>query len=240
MNDDKLDKYIKNSLKLMIEGPAHIDGEKMWEDFSIRLKQQQELEKRKHKKQIQKKYLTAVAAILILTITTVSLFSPSKATAFKENIYQFFSLNNNETIIKKTVNPQISNSEFKDITFEKAQELTVFQLKHPGYLPPELNSKPEINVFIKDAPLTQVEMIFNQEDKYLSFVQKNNLVSKKGNIHIPKDTDVKRELINNVEIVLMQKDDSLSAFWDENSIDYTINSKNLDLEDIIQIIKNLQ
>jgi len=237
MNEEQLDKYIRNSLKLMIEGPVPIDEKKMWEDFLKRLEQQQELEKRK---QIQKKCLTALAAVLILTIAPASFLAPNKVTAFKEDIYQFFFRNDNETLIKETVNPPVNNGEFKDITFEKAQELTVFQLKYPGFLPLGLNSQPRINVSVKEPPLAQVEIIFRQDDKYLNFGQKTNLVSKKSNIHIPKDTAVKKELINNVEILFIQKDNFLSAFWNENSIHYTMSCQNLDNQDIIKIIQNLK
>ena len=85
MNEEQLDKYIRNSLKLMIEGPVPIDEKKMWEDFLKRLEQQQELEKRKKRKQIQKKCLTALAAVLILTIAPASFLAPNKVTAFKED-----------------------------------------------------------------------------------------------------------------------------------------------------------
>ncbi|MBO8169622.1 MAG: DUF4367 domain-containing protein [Thermoanaerobacteraceae bacterium] len=243
MNDKQLDKYIKDNLKAMIDGPVPVDMEKSWETFQQRLENEKRRERSSLKQLLKLKRFSYVAAVVAVALIVASASVPKEVQAFKDKIFQWLSVSEGEeyTILTDKVNPEIEPGFYENLSLEEAQSLTIYQIKFPNYLPENLEKTPHINVNVGKYPHSVTDLQFIGDDSFLSLRQENLIGENSFNTYVPNNLEVEKiNLFNNqAEGIVIKKENNYQIIWTINSIKYTLTSKNIPFQELLKIIDSL-
>ncbi len=233
---DYLDEVISHNLKSMIEAPLPIDIEEKWQEFELRLREEQKAERAKRVKKFLKTAVTVTVASVICLFT---LF-PSQVTAFKNTIFNFLEKSNEENAVINEI--RTANTEpgvYKDINIDQARNLLSFAVRVPQYIPAILQIEPEITVHVSAYPKSSITFTYKKEDTYIIIDQ--NYVNSNENIvmYIPKNNEVENILLDNISYTKIKNGNSIQYSWLDSSIKYTILSRNITDEELVKIIDGL-
>lgn len=230
-----MDTVIDGALKQLeteaIEGMP--DKETSWASFEMILKEKQS----KQNKQSYIKLALVVSLALVLLMSTQS----EKVIAFKNEVFQWIGKDDQGTIISEVENPAIEPGTYEGLSFEEAQEMTLFHLLKPEFLPSETQQTPEIELVVHDYPILSVRMQFagNQGEMiYLS--QGNSSGNMKRNTFIPDNVDYEEISVGERNILLVQQETAINVQWTENGIHYYLRTFDISKEDVLNIIENLK
>ncbi len=242
MNDKQLDKYIKENLKAMIDGPVPVDIEKSWEDFEQRLTEEKNTKRSDVTPSLKSKRFVSIAVVMVFTIITTALIVPQEVQAFKDRIFQWFSISeDNYTVIKDEVNPDVEPGFYDQVTLEEAQNLTIYPVKVPNYLPDTLDNPPRISVNVGEYPFAVTDLQYVSEEAFLSIRQQNLIGENSSNTYVPNNLEVEKVTLfdNETEALMIKKDTDYQIIWTLNSIKYTLTSKNVPFQRLMKIIESL-
>lgn len=233
--DDKLKSIISKSLKNLIEDDSfYINAEKPWNDFEERLKTQ----KKKTKIKTFSYYMILIIASIIL-LNTIFAF-PLDVTTFQVDIHKWYYENEEDNqILTEQPNQNTSPTVNDRLSFEEAQELTVFHLKYPRYLPNGIKNNPYVEVHLGIEPRATVTMNF-EGDFNLSLRQRYIGDNESSNTFIPQNNEIETIELNNTELTVVTSEYGIRVTWIVNLISYTLIINDIPWDEVTNIIKNLK
>lgn len=208
--------------------------EDAWKDFEEKLKI-------KCKKHNNNKIFNKSIALIAGFILVILAFSQNSVVAFKNEIFKWIGKDSkNNTIIVEQKNPQVEEGIYTNLTLTEAQEKVLFHIVTPAFLPKGLDDTPSIEVTTYEYPYAIVIQTYQGEGgKVLVIGQDSSPVKEQKNTFIPENTNIKRMNIKDNDVILVEKNRSYYAWWEENGINYTINAIDISMNDVIRVIENL-
>lgn len=234
-----MDKLIEASVKDMMDAPLPIDTDLAWEDFERRLNEVKAQENKAKKRYIG----LLVAAITTLIIILPFTFKATEVTAFKSTLFRWWGTaeEGEGTVIAEKFNTQVSPGKYSNLTLEEAQELTIYHMKQPTYVPDSFSGEPAISVEITVAPAIKSEIKYVDGSDFLIVQQKNRLGDSTLNTHLPSNAD-KEEVIlkDGVTAIYFETENTNTIRWFESSMQYNIITNQLGMEELVKIAKGLK
>lgn len=241
MDEKQFEKILKENLTSMIEGPIPVEIDKCWERFEQKL---QEKEKHKEKLGAKNKLVIALVASIVFSLIIIPALLPEQVTAFKNSVFRSIKEEEGQRIITDKINSEAIEGEYINLTFEKAQSLTVQHLLYPEYLPEKFkDTTPQIDVTINNHPYSLTAITFKiNDDDFIILIQESLVGERENRTYVPQNVNVETvKLLNDdKEILLFKVSDTLYRInWIDNSMQYTLTTSNIDLKDIVRIIDSM-
>lgn len=233
MREYDIDSMIADSLTKIIDAPMDIDIEEKWNDFEKRIAQ------KNHKKY--RNHFVKIVAVVAITILTIPLILPDKVDAFKNDVFEWFNItSDNTTIITETQNPEIKPGKYSNISFEEANNLTLFNLKYPKCIPSCLQENLIINAEVNPSSKTVITILIKNEDKCLIIRQEKLILHESSTTYVPENEVIEKINIDGKVIKHIKNEQNHQYFWTLSSVQYTLMSKNIPHDEMIKVIEGLK
>lgn len=232
MKKVELDNILREHIKKMIDTELEIDIDQKWNEFERRLKQ------KRRDKYIRLVTVTAAAVIIFLLVLPV--FFPSQLTAFKNELYQWFSRDYlGDTVIIEKSNPKIKPGKYENLSFDQAKEYALFELKYPKYVPGLFSNKAVIEAVVSVVPKSVISITFRQGEKDLVIRQERLVPEESTNTHVPADSSAEKVMVNNNEVVIIKKEPILRFSWVTLTVRYTVTARNIEYDEVLKTVISL-
>ena len=209
------------------------DVEASWTKFQAALKEKQN----KPNRRLYLKLALAVSIAAVLLLSTQS----EKVTAFKNEVFQWIGTNDQGTVITEVENPGIEPGTYEGLSFEDAQEMTLFHLLRPEYLPAGITPQPEIEIEVIEYPLLSVKMQYEGEQgEILLFSQEKTTGNMRGNTFVPENVECREITLTGKNVVFINAESTIVAKWTEHGIHYNVATYRIEEEDVLKVIENLK
>jgi hypothetical protein len=234
--NNQVDTTIKAALKQLekeaVEGMPDI--ETSWAKFETNLKEKQ-LKQKKHS-YLKLAFVASLALVLLLSTQS------EKVTAFGNEVYQWIGKDQEQgTIISEVENPAIEPGTYKDLSFDKAQEMTLFHLLKPEFLPAGIKEPPEIEMVVHEYPVLSVKMYYKGvKEELLIISQESSSGNVQKNTYIPENVECKTISLGGKNIIFINAESTIIAQWTENGIRYSVRSFGIKEQDVLKIIEHLK
>ena len=209
------------------------DVETSWAKFETALN-----EKYPKKRKIPYAKFALVASVaLALLLSTQS----EKVTAFKNEIFQWIVKDAGQgAIVSEVENPIKEPGVYTGLSFEDAQEKTVFHLLKPEYLPAGIKPNPEVELEVYEYPIVSVKLEFEgDQNKTLIILEENSPGNMQTNTFVPENVKLKEMKIENRNVLVFSREGTTVVQWAENGIHYSIRTYGIKEEDVFKVIKTL-
>jgi len=225
-----IDSALQRLEKEALEGMPDI--EESWAKFETALKEKQPKNKRRYVK-----FALAASLALVLLLSTQS----EKVIAFKNEVFRWIVKDDQGTTISEVENPAIDPGEYKGLSFEEAQEMTLFHLLKPGFLPAGIKEPPEIEIVVNEYPVLSVKMQYEGEkEELLIILQESSSGNMQTNTYVPKNVECREISLGSKNIVFIDAKSTIIAQWTENGIRYSVRSFGIKEQDVLKVIDHLQ
>lgn len=250
LSEKELEKIIKSHLSEELDATVQVpDIDNQWQTIKQRILETESIPTTQ--KIFLKMKKIVVAAIILISIGSITLLIPNDANALGGKIEAFFNY-----IVGKTTKNEIENYKQatddgvpkveeigdnieKEVTLDLAQSTVPFKLAIPRYLPSEAIIR---RVLLTDmgAEVYEISIEYNLKDKVFIFRQQNSAVeTSRGSLYDTDDTVVKNLTVNGRPAILLVSKNGINTLnWQSRGLLLQITGK-IDEEEINKIAQSI-
>ena len=245
LSDEQLDMLVKERIALELQQIPVPSIDEEWLKFkSIVLNE-------KKSRRIMPKSLVAAVAVIILIISSLTLFKPVQTYAFGERFLQMLSHlvgmtteNKTETITNDSSGmktPTVNNLGAivdNETTLEEAQKAVYFKIAEPKYLPPGTKTE-KVSVTNLGADVNRIAINYDVQGQLVIFAQQNTVSTvSQGLLYDTDDTVSKNIMINGTPATLLQQKNRINVLtWYQRGLMLELTSQ-LSTEEIVKIAES--
>lgn len=246
LSDEQLDMLIKERITSELQQIPVPSIDEEWFKFkSVVLN-----EKKSHR--TIPKSLVAAVAVIILIISSLTLFKPVQAYAFGERFLQMLNhivgkttenktetINNNSSGTKTPVVNNLGVLVEKETTLEEAQKTVYFKIAEPKYLLPGTKTM-KITISNLSSDVNRITINYDVQGQLIIFTQQNTVSTvSQGLLYDTDDTVNKDITINGTSATLLQQKNGINVLsWYQRGLLLELTGK-LPTEEFLKIAQSI-